>query len=175
MNVLIQQNQKTDIDFEIIYKKYWYYVYSIVAKYIQCIHIAEDISQDVFLAYLEKMHSIKNVKSWLSKVAQFSAIKYNRRQNRFCEFDTGLYEFESKNENQDVEVKMVMEEAFDAVGISENSKANLYNKIVNKTYVTVIAKEKGTTRRVIAYQFKKNVKKLTDYFSSIGIRSVCDF
>jgi len=174
MNILIQPNVKSDAEFTDVYRKYWKYVFSIVMKNVTCSDTAEDICQDVFLAYLVNMHSITNVKSWLSKVATIKTIKNHIKEARTVELKSTC-DIQSKCENNSNEIKVMLEDAYETIGIDEESRAILHNKILNNTYITDIARESGLTRRKIAYKFNKCKEEIFHYFSSIGIKSVYDF
>ncbi len=174
MNILILKQQQTDANFKITYEKYVTYVRKIIYSHCGCFDATNDITQNVFIDYLQKMNTVNNAKSWLAKAAYWQVCNYNKYNMRFVNIQSDEYEDCMYSQNK-IDATIMIEKAFSKIDLNDTDKTILYNYIYDKEYLTDIAKKLGLTRRIVEYRYKTALKKLKYYFESIGIKSVTDF
>ena len=170
MNILLNKQLQSDETFKQVYENYFPYIYKLAFKRLQCYDTAVDIAQEVFTLYLEKMDTVKNPRSWLAQVASFKVInhfRFNKKYEDINNFITSSHCSANK-----CEAKVILDKAIRITGLKKIEVYILEESILQKKYFTVIADELNATRRQVEYIYKQSIKKLQDYFKSIGIKSM---
>jgi RNA polymerase sigma-70 factor, ECF subfamily len=79
------QNNKNESLFDEVYEKVFPIIYRIIFKITGRIDVSEDLCQEAFIKYHQKMVSIPNAeqaKFWLIRVAKNLALNYQKRKGR---------------------------------------------------------------------------------------------
>ena len=148
------------MDFETFYIKNKNFVYNLALQYVQNIEEAQEITQDVFLKALQKIHTFKGdatLETWLYRITintSLDAIKAKKRKKRFAIF----------SQNQDELNKYTN---FNHPGVTlENKEAlqqlfGLINKLpqTQKTALILI-KIEGKSIKEVAHILEKTPKAI---------------
>lgn len=91
-----------NINFEIIYEKYFEQVYKYILKISSDVHIAEDITADTFITALVNIDKLKgksSISTWLISIAKNKYISYLRKNNRISEIHQIPLSYQATDEN----------------------------------------------------------------------------
>ena len=67
---------------EKVYEKYKKLVTFVILKYIKDKEIIKDITQDVFLNYIENENKVFNIQKYLTSTAKYMSLKYLKKNNQ---------------------------------------------------------------------------------------------
>jgi len=79
------------LNFDDVYKKYYIKIFSYCSAKLKDTKLAEECTQDVFLAFSRKMHKINlmtNIEAWLYKAAQYQIKTYCKKKRNEISFET---------------------------------------------------------------------------------------
>ena len=121
-------------------------------------HVAEDITQETFLRFLNT-HNYKEIGKnmpYLYAISRNLCVDYYR-QNRPIELDENMSIQENKEER-------LIEEALEKV--SEEEKELLFLRYTNNTSINDLAKHYGISRFAVSRKIKKALKHLKEVYEN---------
>lgn len=172
---MLGKKKKKLKSFETAYQEYYSdlvrYAYKMTSDYDE----ANDLCQEVFITFYNKIDQIDNVKNWLFSTLKFNIYNYYRK-NKMNPLDIG--EINDKDqpvyENKFADTKIILN---DAIENSENFDNELEKKILDliafKGYSYVNAAEHlGLTVKITTYKYKKVMNKIAYQLKKAGINNI---
>ena len=151
---------KINIHFKNIYTQYYKLAHFLVSKYVDTLEDVNEIVEEVFLSFYEKVFDVKDVKSYLLKTAKNKAIDYLKKNKELPieAIEELVYVKESPNSSYDHLIKRFQEVlseeeieiillhvlegmTFKEIGTKFNKKENTIRSIYNRAIKKVKRKQ----------------------------------
>lgn len=168
MNTQLVKQKERNEKFTQIYSEYFPYVCNIIRLHIFDENAVEDIAQDVFLVVYQKLHTITSVKNYIQTVVRLKLKKYYRDTKRHDD----LVEIIQDEADQDFAI--LLNDAIYTVIENETELCILQKACMAGEMITHIASSMKTTRKKVQYTLEKLIKKIRNYFRTIGIYDICE-
>ena len=94
---------------EKVYEKYKKLVTFVISKYIKDKEIIKDITQDVFLNYIENENKVFNIQKYLTSTAKYMSLKYLKKNNQM-DLDSIDEEVLYSNNKSNIEYNLIIDE-----------------------------------------------------------------
>lgn len=95
---------------EKVYEKYKKLVTFVISKYIKDKEIIKDITQDVFLNYIENENKVFNIQKYLTMTAKYMSLKYLEKNNNQIDLDSIDEELLYANNKSSIEYNLIIDE-----------------------------------------------------------------
>lgn len=145
-------------EFETIFKTYYQDIYNFIYHYVMSKEEAKNLTQDVFLAYLENQKTLpENTKSYLLSLAKNRCISYFRHRNVMDRNALKYFEsllFSATNEYDATYDELLSQLQRNIDKLSPLQQKIIQMKLTDKNYVEM-SEELGVTLS----QIHKNIKK----------------
>ena len=157
------------------YEKYYPLVFNILYSKIQSDHEADDLSQEIFIKYYNKLEEVESPRKWLLGVLRHEVFNYYRKNKKSqVDVDDVLNDVNLQFVNGMRDTRIIIEEAINNVDMTEQERLVFeYLTFYNYTQVNT-AKILGITRRKAMYVYEKTVKKILGSLSKKGISNIED-
>ncbi|MCP4134050.1 MAG: sigma-70 family RNA polymerase sigma factor [bacterium] len=162
------------------YNNYYPVVFSSIYSKIGNFDEAEDICQEVFLRFYKKINEVENPRKWLFGALRIVVLDFFKEKSRKDLDIENLFEDVSMSfVNGFRDTRLIIEDALDAIytpGDKDGEKERVLFDLIavhNFSYVQV-SKQLNLTYKQVRYKFEMAVKKITDYLSKKGIKSLED-
>ena len=152
-------------------------VFTAVYSKINSTDEAEDICQELFIAYYEKLDTIENPRKWLMGALRLSVLSYYRKKKANPVdpeklFQDVNYSFVDSFRETRIIINDVLE---NEDNYEKESDRVLFNLIaVNNFTYEEAGSELGMSKRQARYRYSKIVDKLLDSLNKQGIRNIED-
>ena len=164
LNDLVKRLKRgDDLAFKELYNDSYRQVFFVVLPITRDKALAEDIVQDTYLKFLEKLDSYKekNVLSYLITIAKNLAINEYNKRKRITKID----DFSDFSYYDHIEIKLERREAISkALSILDNDELNIFllhvlEGLTHKELAIVMDKPLGT----ISWLYARAIKKMKEY------------
>lgn len=146
---------------EKVYEKYKKLVTFVISKYIKDKEIIKDITQDVFLNYIENENKVFNIQKYLATTAKYMSLKYLKKNNQMdldsideevlysnnksnIEYNLIIDEFKEFLSNEEIDIiilHIVYNYTFKEISLTKKIKLNSIKSIYRRAIIK--CKEKG--------------------------------
>ncbi|MCP4136909.1 MAG: RNA polymerase sigma factor [bacterium] len=162
-----------------VYSEYYPIIVGVAYTKVKNKEVAEDITQDLFIAYLKKIDSIENDRKWLYGSLRIEVLNYfTELKKRGEEVDIHDEEFESseialKFLNGFQETRVMLKEAIGEIGDETDKLIFDYIGVQYYTY-NEAAEVMGWSRSKVVRHYERIVSELRDYLRKKGINNIED-
>jgi RNA polymerase sigma-70 factor (ECF subfamily) len=163
-----------EIFYNEIFVKYYSIVLSEVHKYVDSEDDAEDIVQNVFIKYYEKMDEVLIAKSWLYGAARFEVKNYYRKKDRNKTMDINIVCESAECLYQDsmLDARLVLGDVIDSM---EKDDQKMFDMIaVRRLTFKEMANTFGYSARQVRYRYSAVEKEILDILRKHGIYKLDD-
>ncbi len=155
------------------YLDYYSLVFSSIYTKLGSREDAEDICQEVFVRYYEKIESVTNTRRWLLSTAKNVLFNYYKKMKPDYVSDPEELDdvgFTFANGFRDT--RIIIKETLDTITDDEIDLMIVDLIAVHNFTYSEVAKIIGLTRRQIEYRYSQLVKKIIDRLKFKGIESI---
>lgn len=149
-----------------VYYQYYTIVFNAVYLKVNNINDVEDICQEVFIRFYNKIEEIRNIKQWLYGTLKLVVFEYYRkRTNDQINIDDVFNDIGLTFANGLKESRIIINEAIDQIDSQlDNDERVVFELIAfyNFTYKET-ARHTGMTMRMVEYRYCRIVDKILDY------------
>ncbi len=164
-------------EFAEAYGDYYPLVFSIVYTKVGNIEDAEDICQEVFIKFYEKLETIENRRKWLYGALRLQIFSHFRKKSRgSVELDEVADDVGFSFVNGFRDVRIILEEAFDeTANFNDERERVLFDLIAIRHFTYEEAgRQLGWNKRQVRYRYGEIVKRVLDYLRKKGIDKLED-
>ncbi len=159
-----KENLLQDV-FRTTYREYYPIVYGSIYTKVGSRETADDITQDVFLAFFEKLETIENIRGWLFKTVRFKLFSYYRKEKHMTE---DLATLEATGDialtyiNGFKDTRIIIKEALEI--ITDDTDRNIFDlfAVLNYSYREV-SQEIGLSYKQVRTRYTKIERTILDY------------
>jgi len=163
---------KKDSQFTEVYSDFYVLVYNTVCQKVSDLDIAEDITQNVFILYYNKMDEVENIRKWLFSALRFEVSNYFQLRS-VDDLDIAvLFEDISLTfVNGFRDARIILENAVESI-VSDLNRV-IFDMVAVRYYTyPETARVLGLTVRQVKYRYHEVVKTIQEYLKSKGIESI---
>lgn len=158
------------------YNDYYPLIFSVVNTKINNFEDAEDICQDVFYKFYEKIDEVKNYRKWLYGTLRIAVLEYFRKKNKneHLNVDDVFNDMALTFANGFKDVRILITEAIEESENFKDDKEQILFELIavhNYTYEKA-GKQIGLTRRQVKYRYGLIVKRVLKFLEKKGISSL---
>ncbi len=157
------------------YSEYYQIVYGAIYSKVSDKHDVDDLIQEVFLIFYEKIDGIVNKRSWLFGTVQNVLMNYYRKKRKFSS-DDDIADYLNDDSlatlNGLRDTRMLLEEAI--ASLTEKDRILFDLVAVQQLTYHVAARHLGLTRRQVAYRYSLIIGTIKGYLNEKGIRGLGD-
>ncbi len=164
-------------DFAEDYNLYYPLVYSTVYARVGSFEDAEDLCQDIFVKYYEKLTTIEDKRKWLNGAIRLELMNYFRKKKYNQEdIDNLINDASLTYINGFRDLRIILEEIINSIEIyDDESERVLFELIAVKGFSYEEAGgQLGYSKRQARYRYNRVNEKILDYLAKKGIRNLED-
>jgi RNA polymerase sigma-70 factor (ECF subfamily) len=157
------------------YSEYYQIVYGAIYSKVADKHDIEDLIQEVFLIFYQKIDEIANKRSWLFGTVQNVLMNYYRKKRKFssdADIADYLNDVSLGTINGFRDTRMLLEDAM--ASLTEKDRILFDLVAVQQLTYHVAARHLGLTRRQVAYRYSSIIGTIKAYLNERGIRGLGD-
>jgi len=165
---------KKDREYSDTFSAYYPMIFSTVCTKVGSLDDAEDITQNVFILYYQKMHDVAEPRTWLLGAMRFEVMNYYRKKGRGNDdiesiFDDPAHAFV----NGFRDTRIIIEEAIDS--IDDRKSRVIFDLVAIRKYTYKEAsKALGMTSRQVRYRYQSVMQHIIGYLQEKGVNSIED-
>ncbi len=167
-------SSKTE-SFTELYNTYYPLIYSVVNSKVNNADDTEDICQEVFIRYFEKVDEVESPRKWLyGTLRNVVSDYYRKKKGKTVNVDDLFNDISFQYVNGFRDTRILIQEAFDNMNNFKDEKDKILFDLVavyNFTY-SETGEQLGLSVRQVRYRYGLIVKTLLDYFKQKGINSL---
>ena len=165
---------KKDRRYSETYSLYYPVVFNAAFSKVGSSEDAEDIVQNVFIRYYEKMDDIRDSRSWLLGTMRYEVLNYYRKKNNADTDIENIFDDPSLAfTNGFRDTRIIIEEAINSLKEEENRV--LFDLVAIQRYTFREAAESlGYSVRQVRYRYESIVGIILDYLRAKGIAAIED-
>ncbi|MCU0847012.1 MAG: RNA polymerase sigma factor [Spirochaetes bacterium] len=164
-------------DFAEAYNDYYPLIFSAVFSKVSRVEDAEDICQEIFIKFYEKIDTIENHRKWLYGAMKFELLTYYRKKHPDVEdVEEMLQDASLSYVNGFKDIRIILTEAIENMDNFEDESDKILFDLVaifNFTYEEA-AGQLGFSVRQVRYKYNKIAGRLVSYLGKKGIKSLED-
>jgi RNA polymerase sigma-70 factor (ECF subfamily) len=156
---------------------YQYYplVFSSVYTKVDNLDDTEDICQEVFIRFYNKMEEIQNIKHWLYGALRLVVLEhYRKRTDDHINIDEVFFDIGLTFVNGMRESRIIISEAMETLDERMDDEERVIFELVavfNYSY-SETARHLGMTKRMVEYRYRRIVDRILAYLKTRGIREL---
>jgi RNA polymerase sigma-70 factor (ECF subfamily) len=156
------------------YETYYTYLFCVAKKKVGDVQTAEDMCQEVFIAFSEKIDQVTNVKTWLLGALRFQVVNYFRgKQAKYSNTDDiDIHQESLVEKDKHLDINIILNEIFEKE--SDLHKQVFELKNIHGWTLTSIAEELNMKRHKVKYIYEKVAKSLLEQLKKKGISTFGD-
>jgi DNA-directed RNA polymerase specialized sigma24 family protein len=168
--------RKKHTEFTNSYSDYYSIVFGVLYSKVENQDTAQDLAQEVFIRYYEKIEEVKNAKTWLLGVVRIVLFEYYRLNKKLsvevaqeeAEWDVSLAFVNGFRES-----RIIIDESISQI---ENSKDKILFDLISVQYYTFAeaASMTGLSYYQVTYRYGLILKKVISHLNSRGIKQLED-
>lgn len=160
---LIQENPDL---FKVLYERYFQAVYRYCLKRSSDVQVAEDLSSEVFIKVMNKLHTYKvgNFPAWLFRIAHNVVVDYYRKQKTVVAIDKLQLTADTKMPSR-VANRLLLDDIF--AELTEEERELLTLRLELGLSAPEIAAQQGKTANSVRVQIYRLLKRLRDRHQSV--------
>ena len=162
-------------DFTEDYMNYYPLVFSTIYSKVNNKDEADDICQEVFIAFHNKYNEIENKRKWLYGCIRIQVLRhYDKKSNKNDDIDDNLNDVSLTFVNGFRDTRILIQEAIDGIKCTEEEKMVIDLIATHNFTYQYVADLYGLTRRQVEYKYSQLVKRVIDYLEKKGITNIED-
>ncbi|HOT47323.1 MAG TPA: sigma-70 family RNA polymerase sigma factor [Spirochaetota bacterium] len=161
--------------FDRAYIDYYQLVYGAIYSKTGNVIDADDLTQEVFIHYYEKMEEVEQTIPWLFGTIRLVLKNYFRKQMKSendQEFDEFSHYIEVDSSNEWADTRMIIRDAIESIETNDRIIFELI-AIQNLSYVSV-GKSLGLNEKQIKYRYAIILKNIKAYLNTRGLKKIED-
>lgn len=160
------------------YDSYYTLIFSSILKKIGKFHVAEDLCQEIFIRYYNKIDEIENTRKWLFGTLRLVLFDYYREKDKTKnEVEYNFDDVSMGYVNGFKDTRLMLEEVMEEVHSpddDENDRTIFELVAVNNFSYTQVSRDLNMTYRKVRYRFERVTKKILDQLKKKGINCLED-
>lgn len=169
------ETRKKRDEFSEAYTLYYPLILNTINSKIENYHEANDVCQEVFMAFYNKFDEIREHRKWLFGTLRNKLIDYYRKKSNDASDVNDFFDDISLTfVNGFRDTRILIEEAIDSVVLEEQDRLLFDYIAINNYSYTNVGKILGLSKRQIGYKYLAIVKKILSYLQSKGIHDIGD-
>ena len=175
MKASIKTQKKRD-RFTEEHNKYYPVVYNAVYTKVNSIDDAEDICQEIFLKFFEKLDEIENYRKWLYGALRLAVFEFYRKRRGDVDIDEVFDDVGLTFVNGFRDARIIISEAIENMKIFEGDEDKvLFDLIAVHNYsYNETARQLHLTKRKVEYRYRRIVDSIIDYLQKKGLTNIED-
>jgi RNA polymerase sigma factor (sigma-70 family) len=162
--------------FTAAYNQYYTITYNAVYVKVCNADDAEDICQEVFIRFYNKMEEVRDVRKWLYGTLKLVVLEYYRKKNgdQSLNIDDVFNDISLTFVNGFRDSRIMINEAIESVQSQLDDDERMVFELVafyNYTYKET-SQHMGITMRKVEYRYCRTVEKIADYLKNKGIKDI---
>ncbi len=172
----MQSTRDKQSEFTSSYSDYYSIVFGVIYSKIGNEDTAQDLTQEVFIRYFEKIDEVLNAKAWLLGVVKNVLYKYYRSKKNLSEeiaHEESEWDISMSFINGFRESRIIIDESISRI---EDKTDKILFDLIAVQYYTVpeAASMTGLSRRQVKYRYSLILKKVISHLNSRGIKQLED-
>lgn len=167
-------SKKRDL-FTEAYYQYYTVVFNAIYVKVNSVDDAEDICQEVFVRFYNKIDEIQNIKQWLYGTLKLVVLEYYRKRTTDqVNIDDVFNDVALTFVNGMRESRIIISEAINSIDSQLDDEERTVFELIafyNYTYKET-AKHLGMTLRMVEYRYCRIVDRIMDYLRKKGIKEM---
>ncbi len=171
MNIISGKIKK----FTDIYSDFYSVVYNGIYAKIRDIDLSDDLAQEVFTRFYEKIDEVENPRAWLLGTLRYVLLEHYRKNSiEKVNIDEIFFDTNIQYVNGFRDTRIILQEALDASeNYRDDSERIIYELIAINNYTRdEVARLMGLTRRQVGYKYKTVVDRIIDYLKRRGVANL---
>jgi len=159
-----------------VYTTYYSVVFGSIYTRLGNTTVAEDLTQEVFMRYLNDMDKVRNVRPWLITVLKRVLYEHYRQKKKLSEeqaiseaYDDVALTFV----NGFRDTRIIITEAIES--IQEETDQIIFDLIAVQNFsYEQVGDQLGFSKRKVRYRYNLIVKQITDFLQKKGVKNIED-
>ncbi len=166
---------KKNREFAESYKDYYPIVFSAIYTKTGNIDDTEDLCQEIFSRFYEKLEKIENKRKWINGAIRLELLAYYRdKKRKEVDIDEFFQDVTMTYVNGFRDARIIIKDALDNLEeVCEEHERILFDLIAIRNFTYEDAgTQVGFSKRQVRYIYNQTTKKITDYLYSKGLKSL---
>lgn len=159
------------------YNKYYPVIYSTAYTKIGNTSDTEDLCQELFIKFYNKLETIENMRKWLYGALKYELLNYYKKKNiQTVDIDEIFDDVALTYVNGFNDSRIVINEAIENIENFKNDSEYILFKLIAIQHFTYeeAGKQLGLTKRQVRYKYTEISNRLCHYLKKKGIKNLED-
>ncbi len=162
-------------EYTLAFNKYYPLVFNIVLSKVGNEHDADDLCQEIFLAFFEKFEDVENQRKWLFGTIRNVVMRHYEKKSRSdADVEDIINDISFSYVNGFRDLRIMVNDAVSSVGLDEEDTMLIDYIAYNRYSYNNVSKITGLTRKQVIYRYSKAVEKILHYLREKGIHNIED-
>lgn len=162
-------------EYTLAFNKYYPLVFNIVLSKVGNEHDADDICQEIFLAFFEKFEEVENHRKWLFGTIRNIVIRhYEKKSKSDIDIENIMNDISFSYVNGFRDLRIMVNDAVNNVELDEEETMLIDYIAYNRYSYNNVSRIMGLTRKQVIYRYSRAVDRILRYLKEKGIHNIED-
>lgn len=163
-------------EFAELYNDYYPLIFGTIYTKVGDADETEDICQELFIKFYEKLETIENKRQWLYGAVRYQMMSYYRNKKSNIDIDKVFDDIALSFVNGFKDTRIIINDAIENMdNFKDEREKVLFNLIaIHRFSYREAGSQLGLSIKQVRYKYEKIVKRLKSYLADKGIKSLED-